>query len=63
MGKSVVVTYAFQVCWDIDEFRRDFDETSMTDEEIAAECLDSVRANPVGFVAGADSFSCEVALS
>lgn len=62
MGRSATVTYSFQVCWDIDEFRKDFDEPTMTDEEVAAECLESVMADPGAFVGGSD-FTCEVVLS
>lgn len=62
MGRSATVTYSFQVSLDVDEFRKDFDEPTMTDEEVAAECLESVMADPKAFLSGSD-FTCEVALS
>lgn len=52
MGRKVVVTGVFSAVWDVDEFRSDYDEPELTDEEILAECVESVRDNPSQFLDG-----------
>lgn len=40
---QAVVTVTFEVTWDIDECRTEWEEPNMTDEEVLAECLQSAN--------------------
>lgn len=50
MSKTAVVTGTFEVLWDVDEFRETWGEPDMSDEAVAAECLDAVRESPQDFL-------------
>lgn len=57
---KAVIRGTFEVSWQTDEFRKDFND-DISDEDILDECLAAVRDNPAQFVQ--DDLSIEAYLA
>lgn len=49
---KVIVTGVFTAEWDCDEYRADFEEPDLTNEDILEECVQSFKDNPSLYLDG-----------